>query len=337
MINKLISVVVPVYNAEKTLHYCVDSILAQTYKHIEILLCDDGSVDSSFAICNEYARKYPFVRALHKENGGCCSARNLGLDNAMGDYFTVVDADDFLEPKCFENMLNSSKQEADLYCINVQTFDLVKGKKGKMATHYSKSYRFDVGCDPNDVIGCDFFSIGFVWSRIFQMSIIKNYKIRFDERLTHNDDHVFFFEYLVYCNTISICSEVGYYWAIRSDSLSHSVHKYKPLLTAGQELLRLLPILSHRFKIRDKKYILKVASEYGLGNYRAAFFSLYYYAVSKSERVKYLVEQTPIMRKLFIKYGYKPNRKKHKLLYIFLCLPIPASLKDILLLRLWKK
>ena len=81
----MVSIIVPVYNTEKFLHRCIDSILAQTYTDFELLLIDDGSKDSSGAICDEYAAKDARVKVFHKENGGVSSARNLGLDNARGE------------------------------------------------------------------------------------------------------------------------------------------------------------------------------------------------------------------------------------------------------------
>ena len=94
-----ISVIVPVYNTEKYLRRCIDSVLAQTYQDFELLLIDDGSKDSSGAICDEYAAKDARVRVFHKENGGVSSARNLGLDNARGEWVTFVDSDDYIEKK----------------------------------------------------------------------------------------------------------------------------------------------------------------------------------------------------------------------------------------------
>ena len=91
-----ISVIVPVYNVEKYLRRCVDCILAQTFTDFEVLLIDDGSTDGSGRICDEYAKKDHRVRVFHKENGGVSSARNLGLDNAQGEWVTFIDADDYL-------------------------------------------------------------------------------------------------------------------------------------------------------------------------------------------------------------------------------------------------
>ena len=104
MINKnpKISVIIPVYNAEKTLHRCIDSILAQTFSDFEVLLIDDGSKDKSGEICDEYARKDSRIKVCHKENGGVSSARNTGLSKAMGEYVIHCDADDFIEPEMLD-------------------------------------------------------------------------------------------------------------------------------------------------------------------------------------------------------------------------------------------
>ena len=92
----IMSVIVPVYNTEQYLHRCIDSILTQTYTDFELLLIDDGSKDKSGDICDEYALKDSRIRVFHKENGGVSSARNLGLDNAAGEWITFVDSDDWI-------------------------------------------------------------------------------------------------------------------------------------------------------------------------------------------------------------------------------------------------
>ncbi|MBQ7257000.1 MAG: glycosyltransferase [Abditibacteriota bacterium] len=99
-----ISIIVAVYNAEKYLHHCVESLINQTYKDIEIILVDDGSKDQSPLLCDDYAEKYDFIRVFHKENGGQSSARNLGIEKAEGDYIAFVDNDDLIHPKFCEIM-----------------------------------------------------------------------------------------------------------------------------------------------------------------------------------------------------------------------------------------
>lgn len=97
----LISVIVPVYNTSRYLRRCIDSLLSQTYSAIEIVLVDDGSTDSSGAICDKYAKNYPNIKCVHKENGGLGSARNKGLSVAHGDYIGFVDSDDWVSPEMY--------------------------------------------------------------------------------------------------------------------------------------------------------------------------------------------------------------------------------------------
>ena len=109
-----ISVIVPVYKAEKYLPQCVESILGQTFSDLELLLIDDGSPDRSGAMCDEYARQDPRVRVIHKENGGVSTARNAGLDAAAGDYITFVDSDDYIDACMYEKMIAEAERGAEL-------------------------------------------------------------------------------------------------------------------------------------------------------------------------------------------------------------------------------
>lgn len=115
--NPLISVIVPVYNVEKLLPKCVDSILVQTYENLEIILVDDGTPDRGGILCDEYAAKDPRIQVIHKENGGLSSARNAGLDIARGEYIGFVDSDDWIEPEMYETMVAlARKYDVKLVC-----------------------------------------------------------------------------------------------------------------------------------------------------------------------------------------------------------------------------
>lgn len=116
--NPKVSVIVPVYNAERYLSHCIDSILAQTFTDVELLLIDDGSKDNSGKICDEYAAKDSRVRVLYKDNGGVSTARNLGLENASGDWVIFIDSDDWIAESMIHDMYEKAESEkADLiYC-----------------------------------------------------------------------------------------------------------------------------------------------------------------------------------------------------------------------------
>lgn len=108
---RALSIIIPVYNVEDYLHRCVESILAQDYYDYEIILVDDGSTDSSGTICDELAKKHSFIHVIHKSNGGISSARNAGLENAVGKYIWFIDSDDYVAPKCLALIIKQIEQD----------------------------------------------------------------------------------------------------------------------------------------------------------------------------------------------------------------------------------
>lgn len=130
-VEHLVSVIVPVYNVEKYLRVCLDSILCQTYHNLDVILVDDGSTDESGRLCDEYGNLDNRVRVIHKENGGLASARNVGLDFVKGDYICFVDSDDFIEPSMVENLLESITANCTriAFC-GIRTFDLKESSFG---------------------------------------------------------------------------------------------------------------------------------------------------------------------------------------------------------------
>ena len=125
-----VSIIVPVYQVEKYIRQCIDSILAQTFTDFELILVDDGSKDNSGKICDEYAEKDKRIRVIHKENGGLSDARNKGLDNAAGKYFMFVDGDDYIAPNMAECLHNSIlKADADIAACNYRYIFESDGKK----------------------------------------------------------------------------------------------------------------------------------------------------------------------------------------------------------------
>lgn len=209
-----ISVIVPVYKAEAYLHRCVNSILNQTFTDFELLLIDDGSPDSSGEICDEYAAKDSRVRVFHKENGGVSSARNLGLDNAVGRYITFVDSDDWLEEECFEYCVNSIKDDIDLVQLGF-TFAYANGSMRK-----SNKLK-DTILPSIDYINNSSFHVC-VWGNIFKKTIIDNYIIRFDETMKLGEDQKFLLDYMRHCSKIQSISMSYYNYYQNIGSVMHN-------------------------------------------------------------------------------------------------------------------
>lgn len=120
-----ISVIVPIYNVEKYINKCVESILNQSYKNLEVILVDDGSPDNCGNICDDFSKQDARVITIHKKNGGLSSARNVGIENATGDYLLFVDSDDFLDKNACELLVNLiNKTNADIVCFNLSNIYL---------------------------------------------------------------------------------------------------------------------------------------------------------------------------------------------------------------------
>jgi glycosyltransferase involved in cell wall biosynthesis len=169
--NLLISIIVPVYNMEKYLDRCMDSVLNQTYTNIEVILVDDGSTDSSPKMCDEYAEKDSRIKVVHKENGGLSDARNAGLKVATGAYIGYVDSDDWIEPDMYERMYNACvKNDAQLcVCRYFSEYDgkTVSGGTGKETVFDREGILRTYICGSDDYI-----IYNSVWSKLFKRELV---------------------------------------------------------------------------------------------------------------------------------------------------------------------
>ncbi|WP_052417896.1 glycosyltransferase family 2 protein [Jejuia pallidilutea] len=175
--NFKVSVVVPVYNVEKYLHRCVDSLLKQSYKNLEIILINDGSLDSSGEICDELAKKDHRIKVVHQKNGGLSAARNTGLNHVTGDYISFIDSDDWIEQSMYEEMLYYAyNHNLDIIECDIQsTMDPEKKAKEKFIIENKEQNALRI-------IENQFFS---VCRRIYRYNLIKD--LRFIENYIYED------------------------------------------------------------------------------------------------------------------------------------------------------
>lgn len=200
----LVSIIVPVYNAEKYLNRCVDSILFQAMTDFELLLIDDGSKDNSGRICDEYAEKDARVRVFHKPNGGVSSARNLGLDNAKGEWITFVDADDVIRA-CFSDIDWNILSE-DLICFPSYSFyddsTVVLNSIERRDGIYIPAQSFYSGILYELVLRT-------TWSKLFRHSLIAD--LRFNKTIKIGEDQLFNLQYLYKTKSIRYESGIAFY------------------------------------------------------------------------------------------------------------------------------
>lgn len=236
MINPLISVIVPVYNAEDTLDRCIRSLLAQTHRNTELLFINDGSTDYSVAILFDYAKRDERIRVLSIRNSGPGMARNIGLEHMQGDYFCFADSDDYADRHYLSRMLS----EAVLYNADiVQTDYFTVNEKGDI-----KSGRKHL---PELITGTALclrkFSeqeriTNFPWGKLFRSSLMKD--IRFPA-LYKSEDKVFLFKAFERCNCLYLSDQKLYYYVMEPGSLSRAPFSLKDLdeVKAGLEIHKL--------------------------------------------------------------------------------------------------
>lgn len=187
----LVSVVVPVYNAAPYLKQCIESLLNQTYRRLEIILVDDGSTDDSFTICKKYEELFgEKIKVVHKENGGVSSARNLGISFAKGEYLIFVDADDQVHKELVEIFMEANEETRILLCdISNNEADLKKVYADKWrdnVSFYSKERFMDLFF--NDYINSP-------CNKLYDAEILQKYKIKYPEGLDLGEDLIFNLEY----------------------------------------------------------------------------------------------------------------------------------------------
>lgn len=232
--EKKISVIVPVYNVEKYLNRCVDSILAQRVKNLEIILVDDGSTDGSGAICDSYAAKDDRVRVCHKENGGLTSAWKRGVELATGEYVGFVDSDDWIDPDMYERLLESAlREEADVtVCGLVFDFEDSKIPKREEISNFKKEVydRKDLE-EIFPILINDGYFFGRTWqpsrvTKLFRMELLQANLRYCDERVALGEDMQLTFPVLLDTQKLCVVQDFyPYHYWINESSLTGKYDK----------------------------------------------------------------------------------------------------------------
>lgn len=214
----LVSIIVPVFNAEKTIERCINSILGQTYKDFELLLLDDGSTDQSGRICDEYAEKDARIRVLHKENSGVSDTRNQGISIAEGEYLQFLDSDDWITPEATTVFVRSMIEYqcdmviADFYRVIGERVSQ-KGDIEKEGMLDRSGYAASMLQKPAD------FYYGVLWNKFYKRSIIEEHQIRMDISIDWCEDFLFNMEYIRYAHAIYVLKIPVYYYVKTKGSL----------------------------------------------------------------------------------------------------------------------
>lgn len=227
--NQLISVIIPVYNVEKYLDRCIESVINQTYKNIEIILVNDGSVDKSPEICDSWSKKDCRIKVVHKENSGAGIARNTGIEHAAGDYVLFVDSDDYINKNTVEKCYYIAKKDKSEMVMYGRT-DVDSEGNEKIKPVLTTDYVFK-NKEVTDVILPGLFTNekGFgvgVCGKLIDLNVIRNYGIKFrSEREILSEDALFLIELFSHISSVSILPENYYYYFQNDKSFSRTFKK----------------------------------------------------------------------------------------------------------------
>lgn len=215
MNNDIISIVVPIYNVEQYIHKCIESIINQTYKNIEVILVDDGSPDKCGEICNEYAKKDKRIKVIHKKNGGLSDARNFGLEEAKGKYITFIDSDDYIESTYVEKLYNAiiindvKMAQCGIITVNNEKQEITKNGYIENQNKRGKDLLYDLykGHMLENTV---------VWNKLYEKTLFTD--LRYPVGKIHEDEFTTY-KILYNLEKVSIINDYLYYYRQSNDSI----------------------------------------------------------------------------------------------------------------------
>lgn len=218
-----VSIIIPVYNVEKYLPECIESIIAQDFSDFECLLVDDGSTDGSGALCDSYAARDSRIKVFHQQNQGVSAARNRGIAEAMGEWISFVDSDDWLDCSYLSDLLSAQIADWIISGYTIHNTDKIT----ELVPPQQLS--FEVGKDFIGIIAhlLESYSLYGPYCKLYRKSIIKLKEIKFNETISFGEDLTFNFDYLINVRTISCIPKSNYHYRRSSNTLSTKIYSDK--------------------------------------------------------------------------------------------------------------
>lgn len=247
---KTVSIIIPVYNVAQYLPQCLDSLTAQTYPALEIILIDDGSTDSSGSICDRYAGQDSRFRVIHQANAGAANAKNAGLDGATGDFIAFIDSDDYVE----SNWIARLVETAEAYHADVVEcdFDRVYRSHSEVANQYTQICVFTAGEYLGQYLGnwtCSLF-----WNKLFRRGLLADVRFRKERRCI--DDEFFTYKAVTAAKKVVRITDVLYHYRQRASGVINSAKNYLQITDDALEvLIERYCWVSKRFPELRKKYL----------------------------------------------------------------------------------
>lgn len=280
-----ISVIVPVYNTEKYLAQCIESILNQSMSDFELILIDDGSKDSSGLICERYAVQDKRIQAFHQTNRGASAARNYGMDIAKSEWLCFIDSDDYIGPDYLAAFFDYGVLSED--CLNIQGWNLISDIDGKVMGSYSYPNLF-VGKHQMKEVLCryNFLSNSRPAEKLFNKKLLDRISLRFRTDLPVREDAMFVYTYRTYMSSVKLIPTTEHYYrqAFQRNTLSHKNHPHPVFLTIRELLPPLVQTTLRNWGLSDTVQGKNVLSYYKNKTCLSILKSLYAYPIPAQER-----------------------------------------------------
>lgn len=235
----MVSVIVPVYNVEAYLERCINSILAQTYRDLEIILVDDGSPDKCGEICDAYIQKDERIFVIHKTNGGLSSARNAGIEKATGDFIAFIDSDDWVDEEYIERLITALiETDADMSACKFCRFN----EENPQRQFFEKEPEI-IAADKYFCVFSEKSYAGYACNKLFKRKIIQENNLQFDEQIFNGEDFPFVLEYVHFAKKVAFIKQDLYFYFFREAGIMNSIRlsdRFISILYAREKALHFL-------------------------------------------------------------------------------------------------
>jgi len=245
-----VSIIVPIYNVDKYLGKCLESLINQTLKNIEIICVDDGSVDNSLKILEKYAQQDKRIKVISKSNSGVSDARNMGLENAIGEYIGFIDPDDWIDLDYYEKLYS----QAIKYNCDIAVADIKRVINNKQYISYTTGTTQIVDDYYKKLVICDVPDHSYVVNKIYKNSELKKYNMKFESGMYY-EDLIFSPQILFYLKKLVTVPNVYYYYLKRKNSILTSKSHKKDLYRASEIAVKFIE--SKNVPIEKVKTIIK--------------------------------------------------------------------------------
>ncbi len=261
--NKLISIIVPVYKVEQYVSRCIDSVLSQSYPDWELILVDDGSPDNSGCICDEYSQKDSRIKVIHTTNQGRSCARNTGLEHSSGEWIAFIDSDDYVGQDYLQCMVNANS-EWNPQLLVTQGFHGIYADGGHDMSYSGfnfKDYFFENGSAQDIISSNRLLHFQAVWGRLFYSSLIDEFNIHFPVGIDKCEDGVFLHSYMIHCKYFKFINDRNYYYVTPQKTESCEIKRnYTQNYLLSEIYSKLSVKLIEHFGLQGSNYASSVAN-----------------------------------------------------------------------------